>query len=463
MGVTAIGRPLATGLEIAMIAIVDKTWRRGTSLATRDGKEDAVLKREGTTGRSGRVTRRGALAGALGLAAGGALNRARAAEAPLEVPAWQKEPGAGVMSPPYGQPSPFEAGVVRRGRSEGPPPPTPQATFSLTPLQDLHGIITPNGLHYERHHAGVPAIDPAAHRLLIHGLVDRPMVFTMADLMRFPQVSRLYFLECSGNTQNWGKPSPKLTVQDTHGLLSCCEWTGVPLKTVLEAVGVRTEALWMLAEGGDSAALTRSIPVEKAFDDALLAYAQNGERLRPEQGYPLRLLLPGFEGNTSVKWLRRLKFGVAPWQTREETSKYSWLMPDGSVRQFNFVMEAKSVITSPSGGQRLEGQGFREISGLAWSGRGKIARVEVSVDGGVSWTDAALQEPVLPKCLTRFRLPWRWGGEAARLASRATDETGVAQPTHEALLKERDARSYYHYNAIQTWGVGLDGAVTHAG
>jgi len=309
------------------------------------------------------------LAGALGLAASGAITGARAegqeADIPPGVPRWQKEPGAGVMRPPYGQPSPFEAGVIRRARSEGPPYPTPQAAISLTPLQDLHGIITPNGLHYERHHAGVPAIDPALHRLVIHGLVARPMIFTMAEIMRFPQVSRLHFLECSGNTQNWAKPSPTQTVQDTHGLLSCCEWTGVALKTVLEAVGVKSSARWMLAEGADAAAMTRSIPVEKAFDDALLAYAQNGERLRPEQGYPLRLLLPGFEGNTSVKWLRRLKFGETPWQTREETSKYSSLMPDGSARQFNFVMEAKSVITSPSGGQRLEEPGLAAARSLA--------------------------------------------------------------------------------------------------
>jgi sulfane dehydrogenase subunit SoxC len=414
-------------------------------------------------------SRRALLAGAASLAAGATLpaSKARAeADAPTnippDVPEWQKTPGAEVMSPPYGQPSPFEAGVVRRERTGGSPYPTRQAAVSLTPLQDLHGIITPNGLHYERHHAGVPAIDPAQHRLIIHGLVDRPMIFTMAELMRFPATSRIHFLECSGNTQNWGAPDPAQTVQDTHGLLSCCEWTGVALKTVLDAVGVRGEARWMLAEGADAAALTRSIPIEKAFDDALLAYAQNGERLRPEQGYPLRLFLPGYEGNTSVKWLRRLKFGEQPWQTREETSKYSWLMPDGAVRQFNFVMEAKSVITSPSGGGKIE-PGFHEISGLAWSGRGRIVRVEVSVDGGRAWTDAALQEPVLSKCLTRFRLPWRWRGDSALLSSRATDETGAIQPSREALLKQRDARSYYHYNAIQNWRVGADGGVTNAG
>jgi sulfane dehydrogenase subunit SoxC len=413
-------------------------------------------------------SRRQILAGAASLA-GAALAASKGSAAtpssnlPPEVPEWQREPGAEVMSPPYGRPSPFEASVIRRERTGGSPYPTRQAAVSLTPLQDLHGIITPNGLHYERHHAGVPSIDPAQHRLIIQGLVDRPMIFTMADVLRFPATSRLHFLECSGNTQNWGKPDQALTVQDTHGLLSCCEWTGVPLKIVLDAVGVRGEARWMLAEGADAAAMTRSIPIEKAFDDALLAYAQNGERLRPEQGYPLRLLLPGYEGNTSVKWLRRLKFGEAPWQTREETSKYSWLMPDGAVRQFNFVMEAKSVITSPSGGQKLLEPGFHEISGIAWSGSGKVTRVEVSTDGGAAWTDAALQEPVLSKCLTRFRLPWRWQGEPALLSSRATDETGTIQPSREQLLKQRDVRSYYHYNGIQNWQVAADGAVTNAG
>ena len=415
---------------------------------------------------SGPRTRRAVLAGAAGLVAlGGMRSGSSRAEvgSPPEVPAWQQEPGAEVMSPPYGQPSRFEAGVVRRERTGGSPYPTRQAAVSLTPLQDLHGIITPNGLHYERHHAGVPAIDPGAHRLVIHGLVDRPMIFTMDDLLRFPSVSRFHFLECSGNTQNWGKAVSELTVQDTHGLLSCCEWTGVPLRTVLEEIGVRSEARWMLAEGADAAAMTRSIPVDKVFDDALLAYAQNGERLRPEQGYPLRLLLPGYEGNTSVKWLRRLKFGTMPWQTREETSKYSWVMPDGTATQFHFVMEAKSVITSPSGGRRLAPAGFHEISGLAWSGRGRVSKVEVSVDGGATWANAALQEPVLPKCLTRFRLPWSWQGAPALLSSRATDETGFVQPTHAALLEQRDARSYYHYNAIQTWQVAADGAVTNAG
>jgi sulfane dehydrogenase subunit SoxC len=367
------------------------------------------------------------------------------------------------LSPPYGQPSPFEAKVVRRPRP-GKPPPTDLAALSDTPLQNLTGIVTPNGLHYERHHSGVPAIDPDQHRFIIHGLVERPMIFTMEDLTRFPSVSHFHFLECSGNSSpTWTEPKPDLTVQDTHGLLSCAEWTGVPLATVLAETGVSPQASWFLAEGADAAAMTRSIPLEKALDDAILAYSQNGEKLRPEQGYPMRLLLPGYEGNTNVKWLRRIKIGTAPFETREETSKYTMVMPDHTVRQFNFVMEAKSVITYPSGGQSLSGPGVYEISGLAWSGAGKVARVEVTTDGGQSWRDAALQEPIMTKCLTRFRLPWRWEGGEALIASRATDSTGYVQPSRDALLKLRDVRSYYHNNAVQSWRIALSGEVTNAG
>lgn len=415
----------------------------------------------------GRLTRRrlfGTGAGAAAAAIVSQPGRAQETEdLPPAIPEWQLHPGDEVLSQPYGRPSKFEANVVRRYRHGLPEPETRLSSFSLTPLQDLSGIITPNGLHYERHHAGIPTIDPLEHRLMVHGLVERPLIFTMEDLARFPSMSRIHFLECSGNTQNWGAPKPELTAQDTHGLLSCSEWTGVPLATVLAEAGVKPQAKWMLAEGADAAAMTRSIPIEKALDDALLAYAQNGERLRPEQGYPLRLLLPGYEGNTNVKWLRRLKLGAEPFQTREETSKYTELMPDGVARQFNLVMEAKSVITFPSGGQKLEAPGFYEISGLAWSGAGKVTRVEVSSDDGASWRDASLQEPVMSKCLTRFRSPWRWDGGPATLASRATDETGYVQPTREALMKVRDARSYYHYNGIQHWGVSASGAVTNAG
>jgi sulfane dehydrogenase subunit SoxC len=402
----------------------------------------------------------GALSGAL---AGNTLvpqiGRAEdASNLPPNVPAWMKEQGSPILRAPYGVPSKFEKNVVRRKREERP---TDTAATSWVPLQDLDGIITPNGLCFERHHAGVPDIDPEQHRLIIHGMVDRELIFTMDDLVRFPSVSRIHFLECSGNTQNWKNANPKWTVQFTHGLLMCCEWTGVPLSTLLEEVGMKPGAEWILAEGADAAAMSRSIPMGKALDDALIVYAQNGERLRPEQGYPVRLLLPGFEGNMNIKWLRRLKVGNQPFQTREETSKYTDLMPDGTARQFTFFMEAKSVITRPSGGQQLKGgPGFYEISGLAWSGHGHIRRVDVSTDGGRNWREAQLQQPILSKALTRFRFPWQWDGTAALLQSRAIDETGYVQPRHDAMIDVRGVNSFYHYNAIQTWRVDTKGEVS---
>jgi sulfane dehydrogenase subunit SoxC len=386
------------------------------------------------------------------------VGAAEGGNVPPNVPEWMKEPGAPILSPPYGMPSEFERHVVRRYREKRV---TDTAATTFSPLQELYGIITPNGLCFERHHGGVPKIDPAQHRLVLHGMVDRPIIFTMDELMRFPSVSRIHFLECSGNTQNWKGAKPDWTVQHTHGLVMGCEWTGVPLATLLDEAGVKPGARWILAEGADAAAMTRSVPLEKALDDALVVYAQNGERLRPEQGYPVRLLLPGFEGNMNVKWLRRLKVGDQPWHTREETSKYSDLMPDGTARQFTFVMEAKSVITRPSAGQQLTGgPGFYEISGIAWTGRGRITRVEVSTDGGASWREAQLQEPVLSKSLTRFRLPWQWDGGPALLQSRATDETGYLQPRHNEIVDARGVNSFYHYNAIQTWRVAPGGGVT---
>jgi sulfane dehydrogenase subunit SoxC len=387
--------------------------------------------------------------------AGAADPVATSSNLPPNVPPWTRAQGAGFLSPPYGLPSKHESGVVR----VLPNPPGPFPTASRTPLQSLHGIITPSGLVYERHHAGVPDIDPADHRLMLHGLVDRPLLFTMNDLVRFPSVSRIHFLECSGNSSAELKKTSNGTAQEIHGLLSCCEWTGVPLAVVLQEAGLKPEAKWLLAEGADGAAMTRSIPVAKALDDALLVYAQNGEMLRPEQGYPLRLLLPGFEGNMNVKWLRRLKAGSEPFHTREETGAYTDLLPDGSALQFTFHMEAKSLITFPSGGQSLKAQGAYEISGLAWSGRGKVARVEVTSDGGRSWREARLQEPVLPKALTRFRLPWRWDGGPLVLASRAIDETGYVQPRLSEILASRGANSLYHNNAIQFWSVAADGGV----
>ncbi len=334
------------------------------------------------------------------------------------------------------------------------------ATRSLTPHQSLHGILTPSALHFERHHNGVPAIDPDRHRLLIHGLVKRSLTFSMNDLIRFPSVTRMMFIECSGNSAKEWERSTGKTVQDTHGLMSTSEWTGVPLATVLAEAGIKSEAAWALAEGGDAAALTRSVPLAEVLKDALLCYAQNGEALRPEQGYPLRLVIPGWEGNTCIKWLRRLKLGAAPFMTREETSRYTDLMPDGRSRQFTFVMEAKSVITAPSGGQRIE-PGFVEIRGLAWSGRGYVTKVQVSVNGGETWRESQLQEPLLPKCHTRFRFGWRWNGNKAILQSRCTDETGYVQPTRAAQVSTRGINSVYHFNGIQSWKVDRNGWVTN--
>ncbi|MBI3376047.1 MAG: sulfite dehydrogenase [Betaproteobacteria bacterium] len=376
---------------------------------------------------------------------------------PSNIPQWMKIQGEPVNWHPYGLPSEFEKRVVKFKRASV----QPTEGVSLTPLQHLHGTITPSGLVFERQHGGVPNIDPAQHRLMLHGMVRRPLIWTMDDLLHFPSVSRVLFLECSGNTsRDWRSPVSK-DVQQTHGLLSCCEWTGVPLATLLDEAGLQPDARWVLAEGGDASGHTRSLPVEKCLEDILVVYAQNGEMLRPEQGYPLRLIVPGWEGNVCVKWLRRLKVGDAPFHTRQETSRYTDLMPDGSARQFSFAMEAKSVITRPSGGHRVTYRGFHEISGLAWSGQGRIRRVDVSTDGGRNWREAALQEPVLHRALTRFRFAWNWDGSAALLQSRAMDETGYVQPTRAQMIALRGFNSRYHYNAIQSWGIAASGEVTH--
>lgn len=388
----------------------------------------------------------------LGAAASVVPWRARADD---DIPPWTRQQGRPIVDPPYGRPSPYEFHVVRTPFSARL---LATANASLTPLQHLHGMLTPNGLVFERHHAGVPDISPDLHRLLVHGLTQRALTFSMEDLMRFPSVSRICFLECSGNTLSEWKGLGE-TAQHTHGLLSCCEWTGVPLAVVLQEAGIDARARWVLAEGADGAAMTRSVPISIALDDALLVYAQNGEMLRPEQGYPLRLLLPGIEGNASVKWLRRLKVGDAPFMTREETAKYTDLLPDGRARQFSMTMAVKSVILRPSGGQEMTGRGFVEIQGLAWSGSGRIRKVEVSVDGGIHWREAALQEPVLSKCVTVFRLPWQWQGANATLQSRATDEHGHVQPTRAALIAELGVNSFYHYNAVQSWRIDENGKV----
>ncbi len=356
----------------------------------------------------------------------------------------------------YGERSRFEKAVrlFRPGRN-------PEIGSTRTPLQDLVGTVTPSALHFERHHSGVPDIDPTRHSLLIHGMVQRPLVLTLAELRQLRSVSRTLFIECSGNSgSEWG-PKTAPDAQGAHGLASCSEWTGVPLTTLLDEVGVQPGAKWILAEGADACHMQRSIPIEKARLDALIAYGQNGEAIRPEQGYPLRLVLPGFEGNMCVKWLRRLKISDQPYMTKDETSKYTDLMPDGKAWQFTWAMDAKSVITFPSGGQQLPGAGPFEISGLAWSGRGAVRRVEVSIDGGKSWQDADLQGPIQPMAFTRFRLPWRWDGVETTVLSRCTDETGYVQPSREKLIAERGRNSLYHCNCITAWRVQADGKVTN--
>jgi sulfane dehydrogenase subunit SoxC len=370
---------------------------------------------------------------------------------PPHVPAWMQTPGA--PSSPYGERAPAEDAIVRLA---------PNPVVSFSPLAEIAGTLTPNALFYEIHFGGIPAIDPAQHRLLVHGQVERPTLFTMDDLKRFPAVSVTHFLECAGNSfSEWTEVTMAPTVQLSHGWTSSAQWTGVPLSTVFREVGIKPGGTWLYAEGADAAGLNRSIPVAKAMADGLLVYAGNGEDLRPSQGFPLRLLLPGFEGNANVKWLRRLKVGDRPWQTRWETVHYTDLMPDGTARQFTFVMEAKSVITAPSGGQTLPGPGFVEISRLAWSGRGRIDRVDVSTDGGTSWTAATLQEPVLPIAWTRFRLPWMWDGQPTRLQSRAIDETGYVQPTIAELVAARGVNSFYHNNAVKTWAIAATGEVSN--
>ena len=369
-----------------------------------------------------------------------------------------RTPGYPLADESYGARSQFETEVRRRFKT-----PTPLSSWTMTPLEKGCGIITPSGLHFERSHAGTAVIDPAAHRLYVHGMVREPRKYAMNDLRRFPSMSRIMFLECSGNgLTEWSKPTMP-TVQFTHGLTSTSEWTGVPLATILDEAGVLPGAKWLLAEGADAASMTRSIPLAKAMDDCFLAYGQNGEALRPEQGYPLRLMVPGYEGNINIKWLRRIELSDAPFMTREETSKYTDLLPDGKAVQFSLAMEAKSVITSPSGGMAVDGPGFHEITGLAWSGRGAIRRVEVSTDGGKQWHTAALQGPVLPVCHTRFRFGWDWDGGEAILQSRCVDETGYVQPTLGQLIAVRGLNgplgSVYHLNAIQSWHVATDGKV----
>ena len=402
---------------------------------------------------------RGGLAAAGAVATGAVAARAE----PLEVPPSNKEMGRTIEPAVYGLPSKYEAHVKRR-RSDVLVNKQNWSDWSMTPLQHQLGIVTPSGLFYERHHAGVPDIDPARHVIAIHGMVRQPMKFTMDDLMRYPSVSPFYFLECSGNGLTDWKKNASTTVQQSHGLIGCAQWTGIPAAWLLAAAGYdETNAKWVLFEGADGSGHVRSIPIDKVMKDALIVYGMNGERLRPEGGYPVRLFIPGWEGNVSVKWLRRIKVGDRPWHVRSETARYSDPMPNGKWRQFSFTMECKSVITKPSGGMSLRGKGNYEIEGFAWSGEGTIKAVDVTTDGGKTWREAKLEEPVLDKCLTRFRLPWDWDGGPAKIASRAVDSTGYVQPTVADIDKVRAIVGFVqHHNGVFPWQVTAEGEVKNA-
>jgi sulfane dehydrogenase subunit SoxC len=378
----------------------------------------------------------------------------------LTLPEHSTTLGKPVAANPYGVPSRFETNLLRR-ESPGLTR-VNAASVSFTPLQGLFGIITPSGLHFERHHQGWHDIDPSKHRFMINGLVKTPKVYTMDDLMRMPSVSRMHFIECGANTaMEWGNVAVP-TVQYSHGMLSCSEFTGVPLSVLLEDCGYdKKNGKFVLAEGADGSGMTRTIAIERALDDVIVAWGMNGEMLRPENGYPLRLVVPGVQGVSWVKWLRRIEVGDKPYATKDEAIHYIDAMPDGMYRQYTSIQECKSVITTPSGGQRLLDKGFYNITGLAWSGRGKIKRVDVSVDGGKSWRTARLETPVLSKCLTRFNIDWAWDGSPVVLQSRAIDETDYVQPKINQLRAVRGTKSIYHNNAIQSWQVAASGEVSN--
>jgi sulfane dehydrogenase subunit SoxC len=395
-------------------------------------------------------------AAAAGVAVAGTKAAAEGEAQILNKQPWNQALGAGVDESPYGMPSKFEAGVVRKNV----PWLTAESISSInfTPIHELDGIITPNGLCFERHHGGAAEIDPAEHRIMINGLVDRELVFTMEDLMRFPRENHVYFLECAANSGMEWRGAQLNGCQFTHGMIHNVMYTGVPLRLLLEEAGVKTEGKWLLAEGADASGMTRSIPMEKALDDCLVAFKMNGEALRAEQGYPVRLVVPGWEGNMWLKWLRRLEVGDQPWHHREETSKYTDLLGDGQARRFTWEMDAKSVITSPSPQKPItHGKGPLVITGLAWSGRGTIPRVDITIDGGINWMQARMDGPSLDKSMHRFYYEIDWDGAPLLLQSRAHDSTGYVQPTKDQLRSVRGLNSIYHNNGIQTWAVNSDG------
>jgi len=423
----------------------------GGKASVRSGDEVAASRRDLLLG--GLAATGAAVAGAAG---------ARADREPekviTNVQEWAQALGPGVDAAPYGSPSKFESEVVRRNVEWLTA--SVESSVNFTPLHELEGIITPNGLCFERHHGGVAEIDPAKFRLMINGLVEKPMVFTVDDLKRFPRENRIYFLECAANSGMEWRGAQLNGCQFTHGMIHNVMYTGVSLKRVLEEAGLKTNAKWIMPEGGDSAAMNRSIPLAKALDDCMLAYAMNGEALRPEQGYPLRLVVPGWEGNMWVKWIRRIEVGDMPWHAREETSKYTDLMENGKAHRFTWEMDCKSVITNPSPQAPLKHKkGFTVLSGCAWSGRGTVERVDVTIDGGKNWHRARLDGPSLDKSMHRFYYEFDWSGEPLLLQSRAVDSTGFVQPTKNELRAARGFNSIYHNNGIQTWHVRKDGEV----
>ncbi|HJU99907.1 MAG TPA: sulfite dehydrogenase [Burkholderiaceae bacterium] len=425
-----------------------------------DGQLAADITASGLNEERRGFLRRSFLAAGAALAGGSALAQPAGDPNILNLPEHARTLGKPVASNPYGMPSKFETNLLRR-ESPGLTR-VGAASVAFTPLQGLFGIITPSGLHFERHHQGWYDIDPSTHRLMINGMVKTPKVYTMDDLMRMPSVSRMHFIECGANTaMEWGNVAVP-TVQYSHGMLSCSEFTGVPLSVLLEECGYdKKNARVILAEGGDGSAMTRTIAIDRALDDVIVAWAMNGEMLRPENGYPLRLVVPGVQGVSWVKWLRRIEVGDQPYASKDEAVHYIDAMPNGNFRQYTSIQECKSVITTPSAGQTLLDKGFYNVTGLAWSGRGRIKRVDVSVDGGRNWRTARLESPVLPKCLTRFNIDWVWDGSPAVLQSRAIDETGYVQPKINELRAVRGTKSIYHNNAIQSWQVAQSGEVSN--
>jgi sulfane dehydrogenase subunit SoxC len=415
---------------------------------------------------NGLLDRREFLRGGAALAAAMTGYTTAAGAEPLVEQPWSKEPGE--LVPPYGSPSKYEKAAVRTLSN---PKGEPRTQHARTPHHLLQGTATPNPLHFTISHMGNPDIDPRQHKLAIHGLVKRPLLFTLDALERYPLVSRFTFVECGGNSAPLFSPEPiQANVQALHGLSSCAEWTGVKLSTLLEETGVDPKARWVVAEGADAPHLSRSVPLAKILDDAMVALYQNGERIMPGQGYPMRMLLPGWEGNMNVKWLRRLELTALPGMSYYESRTYTPILPNGKAYRFYFVNEVKSFITRPSFGYAMQGRGFYEISGIAYSGNGRITKVQVSADGGKSWAEAALQEPAMAKTFTRFRIPWQWDGGPAVLLSRAWDDTGEAQPTRAEIIAHRGQGSRVvpptafisqHYNGPTTWAIDANGGVRH--